>query len=51
MDLCPTTFRLFVVQWSTKIAGRWSQLKPLLSCIPQLQDAALFYINSPYFQE
>ena len=31
MDLCPATFRLFVVQWSAKIASRRSQLKPLHS--------------------
>ena len=30
MDLCPATFRSFVVQWSTKIAGLRPQLKPLL---------------------
>ena len=29
MDLCPVTFRSFVVQWSAKIAGCWPQLKPL----------------------
>ena len=29
MNLCPATFRSFVVHWSAKIAGRWSQLKPL----------------------
>ena len=29
MDLCPTTVRSFVVQWSAKIACRRPQLKPL----------------------
>ena len=29
MDLCPPTFRSFVVQWSTKIAGCHPKLKPL----------------------
>ena len=29
MDLCPATFRSFVVQWSAKIASRRPQLKPL----------------------
>ena len=29
MDLCPVTFKSFVVQWSVKIAGRRPQLKPL----------------------
>ena len=28
-DLCPATFRSFVVQWSAKITGCWPQLKPL----------------------
>ena len=36
MDLCRATFRSFVIQWSAKIAGRWSQLKPL--------DIYLFYL-------
>ena len=31
MDLCPVTFKSFVVQWSAKIADRQPQLKPLLS--------------------
>ena len=30
MDLCPTTFRSFAFQWSTKIPGHRPQLKPLL---------------------
>ena len=30
MDLRPVTSRSFVVQWSAKIAGRRSQLKPLV---------------------
>ena len=30
MDLCLATFRSFVVQWSAKIAGHRSQLKPLV---------------------
>ena len=29
MDLCPATFRPFVVQWSAKIAGRRPLLKAL----------------------
>ena len=29
MDLSPATFKSFAVQWSAKIAGRRSQLKPL----------------------
>ena len=29
MDLCPATFRSFEVQWSAKITGFWSPLKPL----------------------
>ena len=31
MDLCPATFRSFVVQWLAKITGHWHQLKPLAS--------------------
>ena len=30
MDLCPATFRSFVVQWLAKIAGRQPQLEPLI---------------------
>ena len=29
MDLCPATFRSFVVQCLAKIVGCWPQLKPL----------------------
>ena len=29
MDLCPMTFKSFIVHWSAKIAGCWPQLKPL----------------------
>lgn len=29
MDLCPVTFKSFVVQWSAKIAGCQPPLKPL----------------------
>ena len=29
MDLCLVTFKLFVVQWSAKIASRRPQLEPL----------------------
>ena len=29
MDLCPATFRSFVVQWEVKIAGCQPQMKPL----------------------
>ena len=28
MDLCPATFRSFVVQWEVKIAGCQPQMKP-----------------------
>ena len=31
MDLCPATFKSFVVQWLLKIAGCWPQLKPLVN--------------------
>ena len=30
MDLCPVTFRSFVVQWLAKIVGCRPQLKPLI---------------------
>ena len=33
MGLCPATFRSFVLQWSTKLAGRPPQLKALLQWI------------------
>ena len=29
MDLCPATFKSFIVHWLAKIAGRRRQLKPL----------------------
>ena len=31
MDLCPATFRSFVVQWLSKIASNQTQLKSLLA--------------------
>ena len=48
VDLCPVTFKSFVIQWSAKIAGRRPQLKPLYSSV-SIVDFEQVNIGWDYF--